>query len=297
MAAMKKGLGKGLDTLIPASGVKTVPSKAKPISANLKEGVVEVNINKVEPNREQPRRKFEEDSLKELADSIKQYGVLQPLIVQQKDDYYEIIARERRWRASKLAGLKKVPIIVKEYNDQQVLEIALIENIQREDLDPIEEALAYQRLISDYKLKQEEVADKVFKSRSAITNSMRLLKLDKRVQELLVAKEISSGHARALLAVEDKDRQYALAQMIADKKLSVREVEKLVNQEKDQKVKPQKAESPNKVFYQRMEEQMKQAMGTKVKLVEKAGGKGKIEIEFYSPDELDRIYQSIMKLS
>ena len=297
MAAMKKGLGKGLYTLIPASGVKTVPSKAKPVSANLKEGVVEVNINKVEPNREQPRRKFEEDSLKELADSIKQYGVLQPLIVQQKDDYYEIIAGERRWRASKLAGLKKVPIIVKEYNDQQVLEIALIENIQREDLDPIEEALAYQRLISDYKLKQEEVADKVFKSRSAITNSMRLLKLDKRVQELLVAKEISSGHARALLAVEDKDRQYALAQMIADKKLSVREVEKLVNQEKDQKVKPQKAESPNKVFYQRMEEQMKQAMGTKVKLVEKAGGKGKIEIEFYSPDELDRIYQSIMKLS
>ena len=222
MAGVKKGgLGKGLgkgigiDSLIP-------PEKAKSKDA------VMIDIQKVEPNREQPRKNFDEDSLLELSDSIKQFGILQPLLVQDKNDYYEIIAGERRWRAAKLADLKEVPVIVKKLTDQEIVEISLIENIQREDLNPIEEAIAYKRLLDEFHLKQDEVAERVSKSRTAVTNSMRLLKLSDQVQQMVIDDLLTTGHARALLGIEDKDKQYALAQKIFDEKLSVRETEKLV---------------------------------------------------------------------
>ena len=182
----------------------------------------------VEPNRDQPRKKFDEDAILELADSIKQFGVLQPLLVRKNKDYYEIIAGERRWRAAKQAGVKEVPVIVKEYTEQEIVEIGLIENIQRENLNPIEEAMAFKRLLEEFNLKQDEVAERVSKSRTAVTNSMRLLKLDERVQQMIIDDMISTGHARALLAIDDKDEQYNLANRIFDEKLSVRDTEKLV---------------------------------------------------------------------
>ena len=230
----KSGLGKGLDSLIPSAGAK----KSNPAKSEVKKEVVVekvvkkeevmLKITEVEPSREQPRKNFNEDALLELADSIKQFGIIQPLIVQKQDDYYEIIAGERRWRAAKLAGLKEVPVIIKNYTEQERVEIALIENIQREDLNPIEEALAFRRLLTEFELKQDELAERVSKSRTAVTNSMRLLKLDERVQQMVVDEKISTGHARALLAVEDKEQQYTLANKIFDEKLSVRETERLM---------------------------------------------------------------------
>ena len=223
MPVKKSGLGKGLDSLIPNKNVKSAkPSvkadekKAAPKEEILEAGPIMVKINKVEPNREQPRKDFDEDALMELADSIKQFGVLQPILVQKKKDYYEIIAGERRWRAAKLAGLKEVPIIVKEFTEQEIVEISLIENIQRENLNPIEEAMAYKRLMEEFELKQDEVATKVSKSRASITNSLRLLKLDPRVQKMLEEEMISTGHARALLAISNKDKQYEIAQKVFD---------------------------------------------------------------------------------
>lgn len=251
-----------------------------------------LNISLIEPNRSQPRKTFDEEQLNELAESIKSYGVLQPLIVQKKEDYYEIITGERRWRAAKLADLKEVPVILREYTKQQSMEIALIENVQREDLNPIEEAKAYQMLVQEFGLKQEEVAARVSKNRATITNSMRLLKLDQRVQEMLIQNRISGGHARALLALEEKDEQYQLAVRAVEQQLSVREIEKLVKAllSEPKKRKVQKEEERDlSLFYHKLEEQLKSLMGTKVTINKKDKNKGRIEIEYYSSAELERI--------
>ena len=306
MAVKRNGLGKGLDSLIPnkndktENNVKTVAKsddiKVKKEESAIKNGEMMVKINQVEPNRDQPRREFDEDSLMELADSIKQFGILQPLIVQKKKDYYEIIAGERRWRAAKLAGIKEVPVIVKEYTDQEIVEISLIENIQRENLNPIEEAMAYKRLLEEFSLKQDEVAERVSKSRTAVTNSMRLLKLSERVQQMIIDDMISTGHARALLAIDDEEQQYILANKIFDEKLSVRETEKLVKALKNPKKEVKKQKLEHTFVYQNIEEQMKNIIGTKVSVNAKANGKGKIEIEYYSEEELERIYDLIMTI-
>lgn len=299
MAAKRMGLGKGLDSLIPdnksAKTPKTENMKAEE-TAELKSGEQMMKINMVEPNRDQPRRNFEEDALLELADSIKQYGVLQPLIVRKRNDYYEIIAGERRWRAAKMAGVKEVPVIIKEYNEQEILEIALIENIQRENLNPIEEAMAFKKLLEEFNLKQDEVAERVSKSRTAVTNSMRLLKLDQRVQQMIIDDMISTGHARALLAIDDPEQQYALANKIFDEKLSVRETEKLIKEIKNPKKPKEKKAVENAFIYEDIEDKMKQVLGTKVHVASKGKGKGKIEIEYYSDKELERMFDMIMSI-
>ncbi len=287
-----RGLGKGLDLLIPNTVGETKKEKEK---SKTKEdaGQVVVKITQVEPNREQPRKNFDEDSLQELADSIKQFGLLQPILVQDKEDHYEIIAGERRWRAAKLAGLKEVPVIIRKYSKQEIVEISLIENIQREDLNPIEEAQAYKRLLNEFHLKQDEVAERVSKSRTAVTNSMRLLKLCDEVQQMLIDDMISTGHARALLAVEDPEEQYALAQRIFDEKLSVREVEKLVKDRKKPEKPKKKEDETLKAIYSDIGEKLKQRLSTKVTVSAKGNGAGKIEIEFYNHDDLDRLLEMI----
>ena len=302
MAVKRNGLGKGLDSLIPNKNEKKPKTSAKIDDREkkeeevLKSGEIMVKINQVEPNRDQPRKDFGEDALVELADSIKQFGILQPLIVQKKKDYYEIIAGERRWRAAKIAGVKEVPVIVKEFTDQEIVEISLIENIQRENLNPIEEAMAYKRLLEEFNLKQDEVAERVSKSRTAVTNSMRLLKLSPRVQQMIVDDMISTGHARALLAIDDEEQQYILANKIFDEKLSVRETEKLVKALKNPKKEIKKPKSEHTFVYDNIEEQMKNIIGTKVSVNPKANGKGRIEIEYYSEEELERIYDLIMTI-
>lgn len=294
MAGAKKGgLGKGLDSLITDKVNKPAVNTLQDKNDKVVEGVL-VNINKVEPNREQPRKNFDEDALLELSESIKQFGVLQPLLVQDKKDYYEIIAGERRWRAAKLAGLKEVPVLIKDLTDQEIVEISLIENIQRENLNPIEEALAYKRLLTEFNLKQDEVAERVSKSRTAVTNSMRLLKLNEKVQQMVIDDMITTGHARALLGIDDYEKQYTTAQKIFDEKLSVRETEKLVKkiqQEKDNPVlkESDKIDPKMEAIYHDLEEKMKAILGTKVAINQKDDKKGKIEIEYYSMEELDRI--------
>lgn len=306
MAVKRNGLGKGLDSLIPDRSEKTTKKPANVNNTSEVEnkkdekvtetGEILVKINQVEPNRDQPRKEFDEDALLELADSIKQFGILQPLLVQKKKDYYEIIAGERRWRAAKMAGIKEVPVVIKTYSSQEILEISLIENIQRENLNPIEEAMAYKKLLEEFNLKQDEVAERVSKSRTAVTNSMRLLKLSARVQQMIVDDMISTGHARALLAIDDEEQQYAIANKIFDEKLSVRETEKLVKTLKNPK-KEQKVEKVEHTFiYDNLEEKMKNIIGTKVNVTPKANGKGKIEIEYYSEDELERIFDLIMSI-
>ena len=317
MAVKRGGLGKGLDSMIPildstATKKKTgrtaidkeaLQNAAKEahkhqkekmeLEGKLGEHVQIVKLTKVEPSREQPRKQFDADALQELAESIKQFGVLQPLLVQKKKDYYEIIAGERRWRASKLAGLKEVPVIVKEFTEQEAVEISLIENIQREDLNPIEEAMAYKRLMEEFHLKQDAIAERVSKSRTAVTNSMRLLKLDDRVQQMLIDEMISTGHARALLALESKDAQAEAAVKVFDEKLSVRETERLVKellnpvQKKEEKPKNQAEE----LVYKNLEEKIKQIIGSKVAINRRTDNKGKIEIEYYSQEELERIVE------
>ena len=297
MAVKRNGLGKGLDSLIPDKKIeKKVVVSEKKEEATTKNGQIMMKINDVEPNRDQPRKHFEEDALLELADSIKQFGVLQPLIVQKRKDYYEIIAGERRWRAAKLAGVKEVPVIVKEYTEQEILEISLIENIQRENLNPIEEAMAFKKLINEFKLKQDEVAERVSKSRTAVTNSMRLLKLGEKVQQMIIDDMISTGHARALLAIDDEEQQYLLATKIFDEKLSVRETEKLVKDIKNPKKEQPKKEIKNSFIYEDLEERMKSVIGTKVHVNHKPNGKGKIEIEYYSDTELERIFELLMSV-
>ena len=293
MAVKRKGLGKGLDSLIPEN--KSVkPSVKSEKEESVKTGEQMLKINQVEPNREQPRKHFEEDALLELADSIKQYGVLQPLLVRKRKDYYEIIAGERRWRAAKLAGVKEVPVIIKEYTEQQAVEIALIENIQRENLNPIEEAMAFKKLLTEFNLKQDEVAERVSKSRTAVTNSMRLLKLGEKVQKMIIDDMITTGHARALLAIDDEEQQYLLATKIFDEKLSVRETEKLIKSLKNPKKQVKVVKTVENAFvYDDLAEKMKRVLGTKVSISPKGNGKGKIEIEYYSDDELERMFEMI----
>ena len=295
MAVKKSGLGKGLDSLIPASAAKKQTVNHSPEKRQKeeekKEGEFFVKISKVEPNREQPRKSFDEDALQELADSIKQFGILQPLIVKKKDDYYEIVAGERRWRAAKIAGLKEVPVILKEFNEQEIVEISLIENIQRENLNPIEEAVAFKRLMEDFSLKQDEIVERVSKSRTAVTNSMRLLKLDKRVQQMVVDEMISTGHARALLSLENDELQYTVAQKIFDEKLSVRETEKLVKSILNPKKQKKILEEGEDLVYRNLEEKIKSIVGTKVLIQRKGKNKGKIEIEYYSMEELERLIE------
>lgn len=297
----KRGLGKGLDALIPEteksakdnSSVNKTETEKEVVKEVIKE-IDTIDINKIEPNVTQPRKFFDEDSLQELAESIRQHGLIEPLIVQKsKEDFYSIIAGERRWRAARIAGLKDIPVIVKEYNSQQIIEIALIENLQREDLNPIEEAEAFNRLIEEYNLKQDEVAEKVSKSRVTITNSLRLLKLDERVRNMIIEDKIKSGHARALLAIEDVDEQYNAAVKIFDEKLSVRETERLVKLINSKETAPKKEEKiktqQEKLIFKQYEEKLKLVMGTKVNISHKNDGKGKIEIEYYSPEEFERL--------
>ena len=275
--AMKKGLGKGLDSMIPEKKTK----------AELKEAAdksfLEIKISEIDPNIGQPRKRFDEDELLELSESIKLHGVIQPIILAKRGKRYEIIAGERRWRASKLAGLTKIPAVIREYTNKEIMEVSLIENIQRQDLNPVEEAEAFKNLIDEYKMKQDDLAERVSKSRSAITNALRLLKLDDR--EGL----ISPGHARALLTVEDKNKQHILATKIFDEKLSVRETEKLVKQILENKEPEQDRETSEKLVYKKLEESLKGILGSKVVIKGRNNGKGKIEIDYYSIEELDRI--------
>lgn len=332
--AVKRGLGKGLDSMIPVRRTQSnegpdkkeevIDQKAPttespaPLEGGQKEGELSSNadanvssgedniiqksdqiqivkISSVEPNKQQPRKNFDEDSLEELAGSIQQHGVLQPILVVRKDDYYEIIAGERRWRAAKIAGLTEIPIIVKEMTEIEKVEVSLIENIQREDLNPIEEAKAYQQLIEVFHLKQEDLAQRVSKNRSTITNAMRLLKLDDKVQQMLVDEMISAGHARALLALEDKEAQRTLAMKIFDDKLSVRETEKLIKKMQDSSAgKKVSKKDTNEDFtlstvYENMEERIKRILGSKVQIQRRRNNKGKIEIEYYSQEDLERI--------
>lgn len=301
--AGKRALGKGVDALI--SPKEESEKKEKTVVKEVVKEVIKetdkVDINKIEPNSNQPRKLFDEDKIHELAESIKQHGLIEPLIVQKgKKGFYTIIAGERRWRAAREAGLKELPVVVKEYSSQQVMEIALIENIQREDLNAIEEAEAYDRLIKEFNLKQDEVAERVSKSRVAITNSLRLLKLDERVRNMIIEEKIKSGHARALLAITDGEEQYQMAMYVFDNKLSVRETEQQVKKYLKEKNEPEKV-IPKKddqvaLAYKNYEEKLKMVMGTKVNINHKGKGKGKIEIEYYSADEFDRIVEMIMTM-
>ena len=266
----------------------------------VKEVEQKIKINLIEPNKSQPRKQFDEEALQELSDSIKKYGVLEPLIVTKKGDYYEIIAGERRWRAARMAGIKEVPVVIRDYTDKEIMEISLIENIQREDLNPIEEAEAYEALISEYNLKQEEVAERVSKSRSTITNSLRLLKLCEDVRQMVMYNMISTGHARALIPIEDPKLQYETAAIVYDQKLSVRETEAYVKAilekkpEKEEKQKPQKDLS---VFYSDIENKLKSILGAKIAIKASNNDKGKIEINYYSQDELDRITEMLYSIN
>ena len=294
--AARKGLGKGIDAMISGDNTKT-----KQVVKEVVKEVDTIDINKIEPNNNQPRKIFNEDKIHELAESIKQHGLIEPLIVQKgKKGFYTIIAGERRWRAAREAGVKEIPVVVKDYSDQQVMEIALIENIQREDLNAIEEAEAYDRLIRDFNLKQDEVAERVSKSRVAITNSLRLLKLDERVREMIIEDKIKSGHARALLGVSDGDEQYKLAVMIFDNSMSVRETEKMVKKYLADKKKPVKEvrekDTQTELIYKDYEEKLKSVIGTKFNINNKGKGKGKIEIEYFSADEFDRIMTMMMAM-
>lgn len=294
---MARGLGKGLDSLIPPVSVEPKAKKVETVpEVKTEPGTQQtfVKITMVEPNREQPRKNFDEDALQELADSIKQFGVLQPIVVQDRKDHYEIIAGERRWRAAKIAGLKEVPVIIKNLTEKEIVEIALIENIQRENLNPIEEAQAYKRLLTEFSLKQDEVAERVSKSRTAVTNSMRLLKLCDEVQQMVIDEMLTTGHARALLAIDNAEEQYALAQKVFDEKLSVRDIEKLVKN-LNKPAKPKKVDDKTlELIYQDIAEKLKQRLGTKVAVTSKGEGAGKIELEFYNHEDLERIMDMLL---
>ena len=301
--APKRGLGRGLSNLIPTDDttedVSPKASKQTKTGAVTKTEVVKkveqtLNINRIEPNKNQPRKEFNEDALQELADSIKQFGVIEPLVVVKRKGYYELIAGERRWRAARLAGLKEVPVVIKDYDDQQIVEIALIENIQREDLNPIEEAHAYERLIQEFNLTQDEVAERVSKSRTTVTNALRLLKLTEKVQQMLIDDMLSTGHVRALITITEPQLQYETAMYIFDKKLSVRETESYVKKLliKKPKEKTSEKEDPELSFlYKAIENRLKESLGTKTTIKAKTKDSGKIEIEYYSQEDLERITQ------
>ena len=301
--APKRGLGRGLSNLIPTDDttedVTTKTSKQTKTGTVTKTEIVKkveqtLNINRIEPNKNQPRKEFNEDALQELADSIKQFGVIEPLVVVKRKGYYELIAGERRWRAARLAGLKEVPVVIKDYDDQQIVEIALIENIQREDLNPIEEAHDYERLIQEFNLTQDEVAERVSKSRTTVTNALRLLKLTEKVQQMLIDDMLSTGHVRALITIADPQLQYETAMYIFDKKLSVRETESYVKKllNKKPKEKTSEKEDPELYFlYKAIENRLKESLGTKTTIKAKTKDSGKIEIEYYSQEDLERITQ------
>ena len=301
--APKRGLGRGLSNLIPTDDttedVSPKASKQTKTGAVTKTEVVKkveqtLNINRIEPNKNQPRKEFNEDALQELADSIKQFGVIEPLVVVKRKGYYELIAGERRWRAARLAGLKEVPVVIKDYDDQQIVEIALIENIQREDLNPIEGAHAYERLIQEFNLTQDEVAERVSKSRTTVTNALRLLKLTEKVQQMLIDDMLSTGHVRALITITEPQLQYETAMYIFDKKLSVRETESYVKKllNKKPKEKTSEKEDPELSFlYKAIENRLKESLGTKTTIKAKTKDSGKIEIEYYSQEDLERITQ------
>ena len=301
--APKRGLGRGLSNLIPTDDttedVTTKTSKQTKTGTVTKTEIVKkveqtLNINRIEPNKNQPRKELNEDALQELADSIKQFGVIEPLVVVKRKGYYELIAGERRWRAARLAGLKEVPVVIKDYDDQQIVEIALIENIQREDLNPIEEAHAYERLIQEFNLTQDEVAERVSKSRTTVTNALRLLKLTEKVQQMLIDDMLSTGHVRALITIADPQLQYETAMYIFDKKLSVRETESYVKKllNKKPKEKTSEKEDPELSFlYKAIENRLKESLGTKTTIKAKTKDSGKIEIEYYSQEDLERITQ------
>lgn len=286
--------GKGLNAVIDGGRADKV-EKSKPAAPASGNGEVKLKITEVEPNTNQPRKEFDQEKLQELADSISQHGIVEPIVVTKQDGYYEIIAGERRWRAAKLAGLKEVPVVIKEYSSQERMEIALIENIQREDLNPVEEAKAYQHLIEEYKLKQEDVAKKVSKNRSTITNALRLLKLPDPILEMLISGDISGGHARALLAIDDSNKQIKIADKIVKDRLSVREVEKLVKEKSEKESKPkEKKKLGQEAIYEDLEEKLTRAVGTKVRINRKNASQGKIEIEYYSMDELETITKKLL---
>ncbi len=291
MALAKRGLGKGLDGIIQNKNV-AVPKESK-----LGDAAVLVDIKKIDRNKEQPRKKFDEEALEELADSIKEFGILEPILVQDRKDHYEIIAGERRWRASIKAGLSEVPVIIKNYTEQQIVEISLIENLQREDLDAIEEAQAYKRLKDEFKLTDDEVAKRVSKSRAYVTNSMRLLKLASKVQEMVIDDMISTGHARTLLAIEDLDKQYEIAQKVFDEKLSVRELEKLVKAlTSPEKPKKHKEDlSKYQVHFDEYAAKLADKLGVKVGVSLKDKSTGKLEIDFYSSDDFEKIFDKLNK--
>ena len=301
--APKRGLGRGLSNLIPTDDttedVTTKTSKQTKTGTVTKTEVVKkveqtLNINRIEPNKNQPRKEFNEDALQELADSIKQFGVIEPLVVVKRKGYYELIAVQRRWRAARLAGMKEVPEVIKDYDDQQIVEIALIENIQREDLNPIEEAHAYERLIQEFNLTQDEVAERVSKSRTTVTNALRLLKLTEKVQQMLIDDMLSTGHVRALITITEPQLQYETAMYIFDKKLSVRETESYVKKllNKKPKEKTSEKEDPELSFlYKAIENRLKESLGTKTTIKAKTKDSGKIEIEYYSQEDLERITQ------
>ena len=301
--APKRGLGRGLSNLIPTDDttedVTTKTSKQTKTGTVTKTEIVKkveqtLNINRIEPNKNQPRKEFNEDALQELADSIKQFGVIEPLVVVKRKGYYELIAGERRWRAARLAGLKEVPVVIKDYDDQQIVEIALIENIQREDLNPIEEAHAYERLIQEFNLTQDEVAERVSKSRTTVTNALRLLKLTEKVQQMLIDDMLLTGHVRALITITEPQLQYETAMYIFDKKLSVRETESYVKKllNKKPKEKTSEKEDPELSFlYKAIENRLKESLGTKTTIKAKTKDSGKIEIEYYSQEDLERITQ------
>ncbi|SHJ37078.1 ParB/RepB/Spo0J family partition protein [Pseudobutyrivibrio xylanivorans] len=288
MAVKKGGLGKGLDSLIVNKNEGVVAVNPEQHGAP-----VEVDINKVEPNKLQPRKNFDEDKLQDLAENIKIHGIINPLIVQDRGKYYEIIGGERRWRAARIAGFKKVPVIIMKLSEQEFVEISLIDNIQREQLNPIEEAMAFARLIDEFKLKQDEVAERVSKSRTTITNALRLLKLDKRVQDMIVDDKLTTGHARAMLAITDPDKQYEFAERAFDEKMSVRDVErevkKLINDKKSDKKKSADIDPQLVAVYEQTQEKLKGVLGTKVFINAKDNKSGRLEIEYYSQDELNRI--------
>ena len=290
-----KGLGKGLDALIP----QNINIKDKNNDTDKKNdsvsGVIEIAIGKVEPDKNQPRKKFSENELNELAASIREHGIIQPLIVEKNKDRYTIIAGERRWRAAKIAGMKKIPVIIGEYDEKEKTEIQLIENIQREGLNPVEEAKAYRELINEYELKQDELAKTLGKSRTAITNTMRLLNLSEKVQEMIIEDKLTQGHARALLAIENKDTQYEIACQIIENKLSVRETERLVKNYNKPKKEKEEINEAKRLIYEKMESDFRDKLGTKVKINPKDEKKGKIEIEYYSQEDLEEIFNKITK--
>ena len=328
MARKHGGLGRGLDALIPQSAPKTEETTEKirddeAAAEQTREGKTEeivsretfaeegdnlqrdrserrrrettLRVSQIEPNRSQPRKTFDEDALEELADSIRQYGLIQPIMVQKRDGYYEIIAGERRWRACMKAGLKEVPVIIREYDDQKIMELSLIENLQREDLNPMEEARAYKRLMEEFGLTQEEIAGRVSKSRPVIANALRLLKLDERVQAMVEQGEISMGHARALASVLIPEEQYLIALKIMEEHLTVRDTEKIIKNigKVPKKKEPvQKDESLERI-YRELENRLKSSLGTKVAIHTRGTGGGKVEIDFYTAEDLEKIIDRI----